>query len=154
MIVEPKPEHSNRICEVVRASITNLCVLDHKNDIDILAPWLSNKTTDNFKIWISNPKSKSFVAIEEGCPIGISLIGNDGLIYLCYVHPQKVGNGFGKQLLLACEQQASFWGLKELEVFSSFTAKTFYETQGFKSNGEPFTEDNLRSYPLLKRLKA
>tara|TARA_R110001599_G_scaffold300915_2_gene506301 strand:+ start:534 stop:746 length:213 start_codon:yes stop_codon:yes gene_type:complete len=69
------------------------------------------------------------------------------------MHPEKVGFGYGKQLIVACENQALFLGLEEMNVDSSLTAKGFYEAHGFERSGDPFTEDNLCSYPMYKRLK-
>jgi len=34
-------------CDVLRASIAELCVADHLNDADILGRWLANKTPEN-----------------------------------------------------------------------------------------------------------
>lgn len=153
MIVEAKPEHAHEICDVIRQSIENLCVADHKNDPKTLDSWLSNKTPENCKLWIENEQGKSFVAIASGAPVGIVTIGKNGYIYLCYMRPDKVGEGLGKQLIVACINQALAWGLKEMKVDSTHTAKEFYESQGFKKSDEPFVEDNMCSYPLTKQLK-
>ncbi|MVF14975.1 GNAT family N-acetyltransferase [Ketobacter sp. MCCC 1A13808] len=154
MIVEARVEHAQIVCEVIRDSITRLCVKDHQNNQCILDAWLSNKTPENCETWIKSQASKSFVVIEDETPIGISIIGNNGYIYLCYMHPEKVGLGFGKQLILACENHATLLGLERLKVDSSLTAKKFYEAQGFVRSGDPFVEDNLRSYPLCKQLNS
>ena len=153
MIIEARLEHTQSICDVIRQSITQLCFEDHHNKLSVLGPWLSNKTVDNCELWIENKESKSFVALEDQRPVGISMMGNNGYIFLCYVHPENVGFGIGKQLILSCEKQAMSLGLEEMNVDSSLTAKGFYQAQGFKSNGASFIEDNLRSYPLCKRLK-
>ncbi len=153
MIIQAKTNHSQAICDVIKQSIQMLCVADHNNDPDILKSWLKNKTPENCKLWIESKQSKSFVAISNDIPIGISQIGRNGYIFLCYLHPDEKGKGIGKQLLVACEKQALIWKLDNMVVDSSYTAKPFYKSQGFKSCGEPFTEDNLRSYPLVKRLK-
>lgn len=154
MIIEAKPEHAAVVCDVIIQSIQTLCIADHKNDLNILKSWLSNKTPDNCRLWIKSKHSKSFVTIYKETPVGIAIIGINGHIYLFYMHPNQIGQGKGKQLLLACENQALAWELKQITVDSSYTAKSFYESQGFKSNGEPFIEDNLCSYPLIKQLKS
>ncbi len=153
MIVEAMPEHAHEVCDVMRQSIEKLCAADHKNDPETLKTWLSNKTPENCRLWIESEQGKSFVAVTENTPAGIATIGVNGYIYLCYVHPDKVGEGLGKQLIIACENQALSWGLKKITVDSTFTAKEFYESQGFKKSDEPFVEDNLCSYPLTKHLK-
>jgi GNAT superfamily N-acetyltransferase len=153
MIIEAKPKHANAACGVIRQSIEKLCIADHKNDPWILESWLRNKTPANCRLWIENVQSKFFVAILKGVAVGVALVGEKGYIYLCYMQPDSAGKGIGKQLLLACENQALAWGLKEMMVDSSYTGKTFYESQGFIKNGEPFIEDNFRSFPLIKQLK-
>lgn len=37
-------EDAIEACEALRRSITELCVADHRNDPDLLANWLRNKT--------------------------------------------------------------------------------------------------------------
>ena len=39
---------------LLRASITKLCVADHRNDPDSLKLWLRNKTVENFAHWLDN----------------------------------------------------------------------------------------------------
>ncbi len=153
MIVEAKPEHAHEVCDAMRESIEKLCVVDHKNDPKILESWLSNKTPENCKLWIESKEGKSFVAIAQEGPAGIATIGKNGHIYLCYMHPDKAGEGFGKQLISACGDQALAWGLKQMTVDSTQTAKAFYESQGFEQSGEPSAEDDMYSYPLSKQLK-
>jgi hypothetical protein len=43
------PEDAAAACEVMRRSIAELCVADHRNDPAILERWLANKTPDIFK---------------------------------------------------------------------------------------------------------
>ena len=54
------------ICEVLRRSIIELCVLDHQNDPVRLAEWLANKTPENVASWIADPDNRIFVAVAEG----------------------------------------------------------------------------------------
>jgi hypothetical protein len=46
------PEDASAACQVMRRSITELCVPDHRNDPMILERWLSNKTAEIFRSWI------------------------------------------------------------------------------------------------------
>ncbi len=65
-------------CEVIRRSISELCVADHANDSGILKRWLSNKTPENVASWIARPDSSVLVAVEHGCDPG------GGLCYRCW----------------------------------------------------------------------
>jgi hypothetical protein len=49
-------------CDVMRRSIAELCVADHRNDPAILGSWLSNKTPEIFKSWIG---STFLVPVED-----------------------------------------------------------------------------------------
>ena len=60
------PEDAPAGCLVMRRSIAELCVADHKNDPAILARWLGNKTVENFVDWIRQPDNSLMVAVEDG----------------------------------------------------------------------------------------
>jgi hypothetical protein len=47
---------------VLRRSIAELCVADHRNDPKILESWLGNKTTGNFVGWVKQPDNSVLVA--------------------------------------------------------------------------------------------
>jgi hypothetical protein len=49
-------------CEVLRRSITQLCVADHANDPAILMPWLANKTPEIVASWIARPGMRTYSA--------------------------------------------------------------------------------------------
>ena len=55
-------EDSVAACEVMRRSIAELCVADHRGDVDVLARWLSNKTPDTFRSWIAHQGNSVLVA--------------------------------------------------------------------------------------------
>jgi hypothetical protein len=58
------PLDASAACDVMRRSIAELCVADHKNDPTILGRWLNNKTPENFRSWI-RPGSSLLVAIDK-----------------------------------------------------------------------------------------
>ncbi|MEO1662507.1 MAG: hypothetical protein AAFR51_16070 [Pseudomonadota bacterium] len=47
---------------VLRQSITELCVDDHRGDPDILENWLRNKTVSTFEAWLTNDAIRVRVA--------------------------------------------------------------------------------------------
>ena len=51
---------------VLIASITELCVADHRDDPDILARWLANKTPEGVGEWFGNPANTLLVAEHDG----------------------------------------------------------------------------------------
>ena len=42
-------------CDVLRRSIVELCVADHRNDPKILAQWLANKRPCIVASWVAQP---------------------------------------------------------------------------------------------------
>ena len=61
-------------CEVLRRSISELCVADHGNDATILAKWLSNKTPEIVGSWIAQPGNSMLVAVEGGTILGVGSV--------------------------------------------------------------------------------
>ncbi len=71
-----------RICEVVRASITDLCDADHAGEPEFLARWLSNKTPDDVVRWLSNPCNATLGVVDEGCIVAAGCVNAAGEVIL------------------------------------------------------------------------
>lgn len=112
-------------CEVLRRSIAECCVLDHKNDPAILGAWLGNKTPETVASWFASPTNYSLVAVEEGNVVGVALLTAAGKLALCYLLPEARQRGAGKALLACVEQQACSWGVKALQLHSTATGEEF-----------------------------
>ena len=123
--------------EVVRRSIVELCVADHRNDAGTLSEWLENKTVDRFLAWFASERHCCVVAEDDAGICAVGMIENDGEIQLCYVLPGRQNNGHGRAILERLEAQAKRWGLTRLRVKSTGPARTFYERHGFRRTGEP-----------------
>ena len=50
---------------VVRQSITDLCAADYRGDPEVLARWLANKTSENFRRWIGSADRMVCVTVRE-----------------------------------------------------------------------------------------
>jgi len=122
-------------CEVLRRSISECCVEDHHNDAVVLEAWLGNKTPANVKSWLALPSHFSLVAIADGELAGIAMRNRAGSIVLFYVGPRWRFAGVGKALLQSLELQAVRSGLRVLKVASTFTARRFYERNGYVAAG-------------------
>lgn len=121
---------------VLRASISNLCELDHQNDPATLEQWLGNKTPEHFGRWLADPSRYLVVALVEGTLSGVAALHRSGEIRLCYVKPGLTQIGIGRALLGALEARARDWGLLELRLNSSRTALAFYERSGYVACGD------------------
>lgn len=129
------PNDAASVVVVLRRSIKELCHEDHLGQRDILELWLANKTHKSVAGWIVAPTNfcvTALSALDE--VIGFGMLNRSGKILLLYVLPENIGSGVGHKLLEALEYQAKAWGLAELSLGSTVTAKTFYERHGY--NGE------------------
>jgi GNAT superfamily N-acetyltransferase len=110
-----------------------------------------NKTPENVRAWITSPARFSVVAVEGSTVCGFGMLQRDGEIQLCYLVPEVQYQGAGKLMLRALEEQAAGWGLKDLFLMSTVTAKRFYERNGYVQTGEPKAVYGLeRAYPMSK----
>jgi GNAT superfamily N-acetyltransferase len=137
---------------VLRRSITYLCVADHGNDPRLLASWLHNKTPGVVTGWFTAPDSFATVAARAGEIIGCALLQRRGEVQLCYVAPEATRCGAGRLLLQSLEAQARAWGLAQLHLSSTLTAKLFYERLGYAAAAEPQDVFGQRAFPMTKLL--
>ncbi len=90
------PEDATAACQVMRRSITELCVPDHRNDEAILKRWLSNKTPEVFVSWIGQPDNSLLVAVEDGNILAVGSVTDAGQITLNYVSPDARFRGVSR----------------------------------------------------------
>jgi len=148
------PADTAAACEVVRRSITQLCVEDHRGDVATIAAWLANKTPENFAAWISSPRHSALTA-EKGASIaGFALLNAaSGTIVLLYVAPEFRYAGVSKGMLGSLEKHAIAMGIRQLTLESSITALSFYERRGYSRVGDAVQGFGVtRCYPLAKTL--
>jgi GNAT superfamily N-acetyltransferase len=123
-------------CDVLRRSIIECCVEDHRDDPAILAAWLGNKTPEMVASWFASDRNFSIVAIDDGVLVGVALLTRGGKLSLCYLLPQALRHGAGTALLARLEAQAHEWGIKSLQLHSTATAAAFYASCGFIASGK------------------
>jgi GNAT superfamily N-acetyltransferase len=142
------------IAAVLRRSITKLCYDDHQGRKDIIEPWLGNKTPESVDTWVGSSDAYCVTAFaDSGEIIGFGMLTRSGEVLLLYVDPEYVGVGAGRELLRAIEDKATTWGLAELMLDSTVTAKRFYEHHGYLSNGScKSRSDGLNCHAMHKRL--
>lgn len=141
-------------CNVLRRSISECCVLDHKNDPVILDAWLGNKTPQMVANWFSSPTNYSLVALDGGEVIGVALLTGAGKLALCYLLPEARGRGAGKAMLARVEQQASSWGVKALQLHSTATGEAFFAGQGYVDAGKVRSPYGVETIFFWKQLDA
>jgi GNAT superfamily N-acetyltransferase len=139
-------------CDVLRRSITECCVEDHKNGASVLEIWLKNKTPQNVRTWFQNPGNFPVVAQVDGKIVGVALMSKSGEVALCYLVPEARFIGAGKALLSFMEIEAGRRGLDSLHLESTATARAFYLRNGFLPTGEPKEAFGVTAFPMRKKL--
>jgi len=146
-------EDAPAACLVMRRSIAELCVADHRNDKAILAQWLSNKTPEIFVSWIGQLDNSLLVATEDDNILAVGSVTNTGQITLNYVSPDVRFRGISRALLGALEVRAMERGNTRCILTSTETARRFYLANGYVEDGLPVGNFGTSSgYPMSKVL--
>src|SRR5437016_3506014 len=148
-------EDASAVCQVLRRSISELCVADHGNDPTILTRWLSNKTPEIVASWIARPDNSLLVAVEGGTILAVGSVTDAGEITLNYVSPDARFRGVSRALLGALEARAIERGNERCTLTSTETARRFYLANGYVEDGLLAGKFGTRtSYPMSKHLIA
>jgi N-acetylglutamate synthase-like GNAT family acetyltransferase len=139
-------------CEVLRRSITELCVADHGNDPQFLRHWLANKTLESLAAWIIAPANHFYVAVKNGKIIGVAAMTSTGEVTLKYVSPDARFEGASKALLSRIEQKAAELGLAQCSLTSTRTAQQFYRTAGYREIADRKAENGVAMKKVLAPL--
>jgi GNAT superfamily N-acetyltransferase len=140
-------------CSVLRASIAELCTLDHHNDRKILSRWLANKTPENVASWIDDPDASMLLAVEGDVVLAVGAVKDDGEITMNYVSPQARFRGASSALLRALEARAAERGSASCHLLSTETAHQFYLARGYADVGAAQHKfGTTSSYPMSKKI--
>jgi GNAT superfamily N-acetyltransferase len=151
-IRDAMPADAPAACEVMRRSITELCVADHHNEPAILERWLANKTPEIVASWIARAGSSVLVALEGAAILAVGSVTDQGEITLNYVSPDARFRGVSRAMLCALEARAIERGNSGCTLFSTETARRFYREAGYIEDGPPQGKFGSPSYPMSKRL--
>jgi GNAT superfamily N-acetyltransferase len=127
-----RPKEAEAVCDVLRRSITELCLADHGGDAAALADWLANKTPENVRTWIGRPRQRLLVAVLDGRIAGCACATESGAVVLNYVLPDFRFRGVSKALLAALEDYLAEAGNAASALESTATAYRFYRAAGYE----------------------
>jgi GNAT superfamily N-acetyltransferase len=151
IIRDATPEDAVEACAVIRASISELCDADHRNDPDILARWLANKTPENIATWADAIGSSLLLVVDGEAIIAVGGVTDDGEITLNYVAPAARFRGASSMLLAALEGRAIQRGARRITLLSTETARGFYLARGYRDDGPSVGKfGTAASYPMVK----
>lgn len=146
-------DDGDTVIAVVRASITQACVIDHRNDADTLNRWLSNKTPKHFRTWLADPDNHAVVALVDERLVGVGMLHRSGEIRLFFTAPGMQRQGIGTAIHASLETHARTWGVQRLHLHSTWLACAFYEALGYRSSGNAERLFGvLMAYPYEKAL--
>jgi GNAT superfamily N-acetyltransferase len=139
-------------CLVLRRSIEELCIADHRGDANVLRTWLGNKTPENVLTWMRTPDQSMVVAEGNGRILGVGLATAGGDIKLNYVHPDARFQGVSRAILRALEDFLREHGNAVGRLHSTGTAHRFYLAAGYEDAGPPDMQGPVPGQPMEKKL--
>lgn len=154
MIRTARLAEAGALCELLRRSITTLCVQDHHNDPRTLDKWLANKNPETLAAWIANEGGEMLVAERGGALCAVGWVLRSGEIALNYVAPEARFSGVSKAMISALEARAASWGLHDVRLNSTGTAKQFYLSAGYACGEEKMGLFGTLVYTMTKRLRT
>lgn len=146
-------EDAAAACAVVRKSIAECCVEDHRNEPTLVDRWLANKTVPQFQSWLDHPAVFAIVAERQGSVVGFAM-AQDCEVQLCYLVPEARFTGIGKSMLAALESHAAQTRATWIQLRSTRTARAFYLRNGFAPTGPAVLAFGLENQPMRKTLTA
>ena len=88
--------------------------------------------------WDNSLKSKyTVIAEEDNIVVGFGNIDKTGYLDMLYIHKDYQGKGIATEI---CNNLESKYNVKEIEVHSSITAKSFFIKRGYKIVKEQLVE--------------
>lgn len=139
--------------EVLLASITQLCQLDHRDDSHLLAQWCANKTPEDIRGWILAGEGPT-LAVSQGKVLGVGLATAQAKISLLYAAPWGQGCGVGRALLQHLEAGLVTQGHTEAHLTATQSGLDFYLSQGWQRSGAATNCFGLPGQPMRKRLQV
>ena len=122
------PEDANRICELHRSSIRQLCGASYS--AGQIASWTEALQPERY---LPAMEKFDFFVAEVGEVVGFCIVDPDGAeLNALYVDPGFSGQGVGSALLEHAERVARSHSVARLRVKSTLNAVTFYASHGFR----------------------
>lgn len=137
LIRRANPEDALGIHQAHMKSIHENCAKDYeKKQIEAWGgrDFNENKRIHSIKndhVWVVEKNKK----IEGFCHLKINVDNKSAEIMGLYITKEVLKKSFGKRLLQEAEKETVKIGIRKLILFSTYTAKNFYQSQGFKIIG-------------------
>jgi GNAT superfamily N-acetyltransferase len=146
------PADAGEACGVIRRSIEELCLADHRGDAEVLQGWLANKTPETVLSWIEAADQRVLVAVEAEAILGVGAAAARGEITLNYISPHARFRGASKAVMLALEDYLRGKGNQIARLTSMITALRFYRALGYRDFGPAETWRGIGAQPMVRLL--
>ena len=140
------------IAELIRASITELCVADHGSDQAKIDRWLENKTEDEVHSWLTRDELFIFVMDGDEGLRAARCHDTRGVVLMNYIAPGQRLKGLSSLMLAHLEASMLENGLAEARLVSTATARQLYENRGWQAYGELMPCMGVAGQPMRKQL--
>jgi len=153
--IRVRPARTNdaaAMSDVLVASITELCSLDHGNDPRIIAAWTANKTPEGVLAMLASPETIMFVAERDGQIVGVGAL-TDNTISLNYVSPKHQRTGVSSAMLAELERILAVRGVEVAQLKSTATARDFYRAMGWSEMAPPREGRFISSVEMQRKLR-
>ena len=141
----------DRILELCHSSILCSCRGDY--NIEQLNSWAYiGFTPDSLRRLIND--SKIFLMEDHNGMIGVASIVKEQHIHLLYIHHERQGCGYGKQLLSYMEFLIFCKGYKSISLRASITAKPFFLKSGYtllREHQSLIGNQSLTNFEMIKK---
>lgn len=147
-----KQGEEKELYELFYKTIHTVNIQDYSEDQ--VAAWAPNNIDMEF-VMLKFRDIDPFVAVEDGRIIGYADIQSDGHIDHFYCHHQFQGQGVGRRLFSALEEEAAEKGIPRMYSNVSITAKPFFEAMGFFVEEDQLVkvgDQNLKNYRMVRSL--
>jgi GNAT superfamily N-acetyltransferase len=141
-----------QMSEVLIASITELCTLDHQDDAQAIAGWVANKSPESIARWVKDPGLLVLVAERRGEVAAVGMLNSSDEIGLNYVSPRHRFAGVSKAMLSALEAEMRQRGATTGRLTSTRTAHDFYLAMGWQDAGALQACMTVTGFPMTKAL--
>ena len=132
-IREARPDEAGDIAGLMRASITELCIVDHGGDQAKIDKWLENKTEKEVRGWLLRSDRSIFVIDGTGGIAGAGCHDRRGVVLMNYIAPAHRLQGLSSAMLKHLERSMREAGIIEARLVSTATAQEFYEGRGWQA---------------------
>jgi len=147
-----KPADAGLISRIIERSIRVGCVLDHRNDPQLVSHWIDRQSADIISARLADPHCYLNIALLQDKPVGVGMATASGDIGFCHVQPEWFRRGAGRALMSELEGWLRIRGVARACIASTRTGAAFYRHLGYCDSALPASGQGLHRVTLHKLL--